>query len=146
MIVAVKTIFRQAKWGLHFAKCFFFFAQKWNRVPTVLLRRQRSRHSVAQQHANTQSFICKAGGLVMWYASTLVMVWVPGFLSHGSKAKMESMNSICCVSSFFFFLSFSVSQNSFALTLPTFMLFWKITLLIQMAPFLTSCISTSLFI
>lgn len=94
--MAVKTIFRQAKWGLHFAKCFFFFAQKWRRVLTVLRRTQRPRCSVAEQHANTQSFIGKADGLVMWYPSTLVMVWVPGFLIHGGKAKMEIMNSICC--------------------------------------------------
>lgn len=99
--MAVKTIFRQAKWGLHFAKCFFFFAQKWRRAPTVLRRTQRPRCSVAEQHANTQSFICKADGLVMWYPSTLVMVWVPGILIHGGKAKMEIMNSICCVFLFF---------------------------------------------
>lgn len=95
--MAVKTIFRQAKWGLHFAKCFFFFAQKWHRVQTVLHRMRRPRCSVAEQHANTQSFICKADGLVMWYPSTSVMVWVPGVLINGSKAKMESMNSICCI-------------------------------------------------
>lgn len=144
MIMAVKTIFRQAKWGLHFAKCFFFFAQKWHCVPTILLRRQRSRHSVAQQHANTQSFICKAGGLVMWYASTLVMVWVPGFLIHGSKAKMESMNSICCGGFFLAFLFPKIALH--LLCHHMFILFWKITLLIQMFPFLSSCISTSLFI
>lgn len=43
--------------------------------------------SVAEQHANIQSFIFKTDSLVMWYPSALVMVWVPGFLIHGSRAK-----------------------------------------------------------
>lgn len=112
--MAVKTIFRQAKWGLHFAKCFFFFAQKWHRVQTVLHRMRRPHCSVAEQHANTQSFICKADGLVMWYPSTSVMVWVPGVLINGSKAKMESMNSICCI---VFILAFLFPKIT-ALSLP----------------------------
>lgn len=138
--MAVKTIFRQAKWGLHSAKCFFFFAQKWHRVPTVLHRTRRPRCSVAEQHANTQSFICKADGMVMWYPSTLVMVWVPGFLIHGSKAKMESMNSICCI--FFFFLAFLFPKITLRCHY-IFMLFWKITLSIQMPPIFSWCILSS---
>lgn len=86
------------KWrGLHFAKCFFFFAQKCDHIPAALHRTDWPWCSVAEQHANTQSFICKADGSVIWYPSTLVMVWVPGFLIHGSRAKMESMNSIYCI-------------------------------------------------
>lgn len=69
---------------------------------TVLHRTRWPCCSVAEQHANTQSFICKADGSATWYPSTLVMVWVPGFLIHGSRAKMESMNSIYCIFLLFF--------------------------------------------
>lgn len=130
--------------GSALCKLFLFFVQKWHSVPTVFLRRQRSRYSVAQQHANTQSFICKAGGLVMWYASTLVIVWVPGFLIHGRKAKMESMNSICCVCVcvcfVLLFLAFLLPKIALHLLCHyIFILFWKTTLLIQTSLFLSSC-------
>lgn len=142
--MAVKTIFRQAKWGLHFAKCFFFFAQKWHRVQTVLHRMRRPRCSVAEQHANTQSFICKADGMVMWYPSTSVMVWVPGVLINGSKAKMESMNSICCI---FLILAFLFPKITLHLLCRySFILFQKIALLIQMSLFFHLCVSSPIFV
>lgn len=70
------------------AKCFFFSLRK----NVTIFRGSRHCTLVAEQHANTQSFIRKADGSVIWYPSILVMVWVPGFLIHWSRAKMESMN------------------------------------------------------
>lgn len=57
--------FPPSKGGLHFAKCFFFFAQKCDYIPNALHRTHWPCSSVAEQHANTQSFICKADGLVI---------------------------------------------------------------------------------
>lgn len=76
------------RWCLHLCKVFFFSLRK----NVTIFRGSRHCTLVAEQHANTQSFIRKADGSVIWYPSILVMVWVPGFLIHCSRAKMESMN------------------------------------------------------
>lgn len=79
-------IFHQVK-GSALCKMFLFLFQKCDHTPSALHRTRWPCCSVAEQHANTQSFICKADGSVIWYPSTSVMVWVPGFHMHGSRAK-----------------------------------------------------------
>lgn len=91
-----------SKWrGSALCKMFLLVCTKLWLYSTALHRIRQPCCSVAEQHANTQSFICKADGSVMWYPSTLVMVWVPGFLIPGSRAKMESI-SIYCVFQLFY--------------------------------------------
>lgn len=76
--------------GLLFAKNVFLFLsvhKMWPYSECPLIGTRWTLHSVAEQHANTQSAICEADTLVIWYPSTLVMVWVPAFLIRCSRGK-----------------------------------------------------------
>lgn len=111
----LREFFPPGDGGLHFAKKLFLFLSahtKWDRTLSASCS-GRTLRSVAEQHANTQNAICEADTLVIWYPSTLVMVWVPAFLIRCSRGKNGKYEFI-----FILFFAPSISSNTFLLPAP----------------------------
>lgn len=104
--------FPPSKGGLHFAKCFFFFAQKCDHIPTALHRTHWPCCSVAEQHANTQSFICEVFGyMIPFHFSHSLGSWFSYPWQQGKNGKYE-FNLLYF---FYFFLAFMYPKITFYL-------------------------------